>query len=40
MATVSKGIKLRLYPNKQQERDLIQMCGNDRFLWNKLNEML
>jgi len=40
MATVLKGIKLRLYPNKKQERDLIQMCGNDRFLWNKLNEML
>ena len=40
MATFLKGIKLRLYPNKQQERDLIQMCGNDRFLWNKLNEML
>lgn len=40
MATVLKGIKLRLYPNKNQERDLIQMCGNDRFLWNKLNEML
>ena len=40
MTTVLKGIKLRLYPNKQQERDLIQMCGNDRFLWNKLNEML
>ena len=40
MATVIKGIKLRLYPNKQQEIDLRQMCGNDRFLWNKLNEML
>ena len=40
MATVLKGIKLRLYPNKEQERDLRQMCGNDRFLWNKLNEML
>ena len=40
MTTVLKGIKLRLYPNKQQERDLIQMCGNDRFLWNKLNEIL
>ena len=40
MATVLKGIKLRLYPNKEQERDLIQMCGNDRFLWNKLNDML
>ena len=40
MATVLKGVKLRLYPNKEQERDLRQMCGNDRFLWNKLNEML
>ena len=40
MATVLKGIKLRLYPNKTQECDLRQMCGNDRFLWNKLNEML
>ena len=40
MATVLKGIKLSLYPNKQQEIDLKQMCGNDRFLWNKLNEML
>ena len=40
MATVLKGIKLRLYPNKEQDRDLIQMCGNDRFLWNKLNDML
>ena len=40
MTTVLKGIKLRLYPNKQQECDLRQMCGNDRFLWNKLNEML
>lgn len=40
MVTVLKGIKLRLYPNKEQERDLRQMCGNDRFLWNILNEML
>ena len=40
MATVLKGIKLRLYPNKEQECDLRQMCGNDRFLWNKLNEIL
>lgn len=39
MATVLKGITLRLYPNKEQEIDLRQMCGNDRFLWNKLNEM-
>lgn len=40
MGTVLKGVKLRLYPNKQQERDLRQMCGNDRFLWNILNAML
>lgn len=40
MATVLKGVKLRLYPNREQERDLRQMCGNDRFLWNKLNEIL
>ena len=40
MATVLKGVKLRLYPNKEQEIALRQMCGNDRFLWNKLNEML
>ena len=40
MTTVFKGIKLRLYPNKEQEIALRQMCGNDRFLWNKLNEML
>lgn len=39
MVTVLKGIKLRLYPNKQQENGLRQMCGNDRFLWNLLNEM-
>lgn len=40
MTTVLKGIKLRLYPNKEQEIALRQMCGNDRFLWNLLNEML
>lgn len=40
MATVLKGVKLRLYPNKEQARDLRQMCGNDRFLWNLLNGML
>lgn len=40
MTTILKGIKLRLYPNKEQERDLRQMCGNDRFLWNLLNGML
>ena len=40
MTTVLKGIKLRLYPNKAQEATLIQMCGNDRFVWNQLNAMI
>ena len=31
-----KGIKLRLYPTKKQEQQLIIMFGNDRFLWNIL----
>ena len=34
-----KGVKLRLYPNKSQEKDLRQMCGNSRFLWNLLYDM-
>ena len=34
-----KGIKLRLYPNKSQEKDLRQMCGNSRFVWNLLYDM-
>lgn len=34
-----KGIKLRLYPNKSQEKDLRQMSGNSRFLWNLLYDM-
>ena len=31
-----KGMKLRLYPTRKQERQLIIMFGNDRFLWNTL----
>lgn len=34
-----KGIKLRLYPNKSQEKDLRRMCGNSRFVWNLLYDM-
>ena len=34
-----KGIKLRIYPNKSQEKDLRQMCGNSRFVWNLLYDM-
>ena len=39
MAIHRKGIKLRLYPNKSQEKDLRQMCGNSRFVWNLLYDM-
>ena len=31
-----KGIKLRLYPNKSQQNQLLQMFGNDRFVWNQM----
>ena len=31
-----KGIKLRLYPNKTQKDKLLQMFGNDRFVWNQM----
>ena len=34
-----KGIKLRLYPNKHQQNQLLQMFGNDRFVWNQMLEM-
>lgn len=29
-----KGIKLRLYPNREQQDQLSQMFGNNRFVWN------
>lgn len=34
MTKVTKGVKLRLYPNKQQRAQLWQMFGNDRKVWN------
>lgn len=34
-----KGIKLRLYPNNTQQNQLLQMFGNDRFIWNIMLEM-
>lgn len=34
-----KGIKLRLYPNKAQQTQLLQMFGNDRFVWNQMLAM-
>mgnify|MGYP001219744802 CR=1 FL=1 len=33
---ILKGIKLRLYPNKKQTKQLWQMFGNSRFLWNQM----
>ena len=34
-----KGVKIRLYPNKTQRNQLLQMFGNDRFLWNQMLAM-
>ena len=34
-----KGIKLRLYPNIKQRDQLLQMFGNDRFVWNQMLAM-
>lgn len=31
-----KGIKIRLYPNKTQQNQLLQMFGNNRFVWNQM----
>lgn len=39
MTKVIKGIKLRLYPNKAQQGQLLQMFGNDRFVWNQMLSM-
>ena len=34
-----KGIKLRLYPSKLQQAQLLQMFGNNRFVWNQMLAM-
>ena len=34
------GERIRLYPNKRQQDLLDQMFGNDRFLWNKMLDMM
>ena len=39
MSTITKGIKLRLYPNRQQQVQLWQMFGNSRFVWNQMLNM-
>ena len=40
MSKVIKGIKLRLYPNQDQQAQLWQMFGNDRFVWNQMLAMV
>lgn len=37
--TIIKGVKLRLYPNVQQKKQLWQMFGNDRKVWNLMLDM-
>ena len=39
MAKAIKGVKLRLYPNQTQQNQLLQMFGNDRFVWNQMLSM-
>ncbi|WP_218047855.1 helix-turn-helix domain-containing protein, partial [Lactobacillus intestinalis] len=34
------GIKLRLYPTQTQVNQLWQMFGNDRFVWNRMLDMM
>ena len=34
-----KGVKIRLYPNKDQQDQLAQMFGNARFIWNIMLNM-
>lgn len=36
MTKIIKGVKLRLYPNKKQQDQLLQMFGNNRFVWNQM----
>ncbi|WP_100488054.1 helix-turn-helix domain-containing protein [Sporolactobacillus pectinivorans] len=37
---VTKGLKLRIYPNKQQRQQLTQNFGCVRFVWNQMLAML
>ncbi|TGA98732.1 transposase [Sporolactobacillus shoreae] len=37
---VTKGLKLRIYPNKQQRQQLAQNFGCTRFVWNQMLAML
>ncbi|TGA97267.1 transposase [Sporolactobacillus shoreae] len=37
---VTKGLKLRVYPNEQQRQQLVQNFGCTRFVWNQMLAML
>lgn len=36
---INKGITLQLYPNRKQRLQLVQMFGNERFVWNQMLNM-
>ena len=36
MMKQNKSLKLRLYPNKEQSQKIIQFCGANRFIYNKM----
>ena len=38
MMIQNKALKLRLYPNKEQSQKIIQFCGANRFIYNKMLE--
>lgn len=38
MMVQNKALKLRLYPNKEQSQKIIQFCGANRFIYNKMLE--
>ena len=37
--TILSGIKLKLYPNKEQKQIIEQTFGNSRFVWNQFKNM-
>ena len=37
--TILSGIKLKLYPNKEQKQTIEQTFGNNRFVWNQFKNM-
>ena len=37
--TILLGVKLKLYPNKEQKQTIEQTFGNSRFVWNQFKNM-